>query len=232
MDGNRRWAEENGLPRLEGHNEGEKRIEPIVDRAIELDISYLTFWAFSTENWKRTEEEVEYLLGLLRRALGKQVDSYHKKNVKVKIIGDVSKFPEDIQKETEEWMERTKENTRITVNMALSYGGRDELVRAIRRLIESRIKNQGSGVDKKSKINGQLSNVTTEEFAGYLDTRGQPDPDMIIRTGKQKRLSGFLPYQSVYSELYFTDVLWPDFTPEEFDKAVEWYYDQKRNFGK
>ena len=224
MDGNRRWAKEHRLPTFEGHRRGEERIEPIVDKAIELGVTHLTFWAFSTENWKRKKEEVNFLLRLYRERLDKKVDRFHKKNVKVNVIGNIAMFPADIQKKTGEWMEKTKNNKKITVNFALSYGGRDEILRAINKLHAS----------SKFKV-GALrasSKLTKEEFEKYLDTAGQPDPDLLIRTGGEKRLSGFLLWQMEYTELYFTDVFWPDFTPEEFLKAIEEYSQRQRRFGK
>jgi undecaprenyl diphosphate synthase len=220
MDGNRRWAESQNLSRLDGHKFGEKRIEPLIDAAIEFGIKYLTFWAFSTENWRRTPAEVYYLLQLFRTELAIRVDRFHKKNVKLNVIGDLSRFPADIQKKAKGWMEKTKNNTKITVNMALSYGGRDEIIRAIMKL---------HGDSQLPIIKDQL---TKELFSEYLDTAGQPDPDLLIRTGGEKRLSGFLLWQAEYSELYFTDVLWPDFTPHEFEEALADYASRKRRFGK
>ena len=220
MDGNRRWAREKRLPDLEGHRKGEERIEPIVDTAIEMGITHLTFWAFSTENWKRSEREVSFLMRLYRENLHKKVDSFHKKNVRVKVIGNLSMFPKDIYKLTQDWMEKTKNNTTITVNIALSYGGKDEIIRAINKW------------HKKSAVSSQNSEITKEEFEKFLDTNGQPDPDLLIRTGGEKRLSGFLLWQLEYAELYFTDTFWPDFTPERFKEAIEEYNRRQRRFGR
>jgi len=221
MDGNRRWAKEHGMFLLEGHASGEKRIEPIIDCAIEMGISVLTFWAFSTENWQRTKKEVIFLINLIRKLLDERVNYYHRKNVKVNIIGNLSMFPPDIIQKTKQWMEKTKNNKKITVNIALSYGGRDEIIRAINKLYEQRTKNKE-----------QRTKITKEVFNKYLDTAGQPDPELLIRTGGEKRLSGFLLWQLEYTELYFTDTLWPDFTPEEFTKAIKEYSQRKRRFGK
>ena len=217
MDGNRRWAKKRMLPSLHGHKRGEEAIEPIIDAAIEMGISFLTFWAFSTENWKRSKEEVNFLLRLYRKNLDKKIDRFHKKNVKINVIGNLALFPADIQKKTKEWMEKTKENTKITVNFALSYGGRDEIIRAIKKLAQSP---------------KQVNNITIEQFNNFLDTAGQPDPDLLIRTGGEKRLSGFLLWQLEYAELYFTDILWPDFTPEKFQEAVDDFHNRQRRFGK
>jgi len=220
MDGNRRWAKKNGLSPFKGHILGEDRIEPLIDFAIEKQIKHLSFWAFSTENWKRQKNEVDFLLNMFRNDLAKKVDRFHEKNLKLNIIGNLKMFPKDIQDKTAEWMERTKHNTIITVNVALSYGGRDEIVRAIEKLRES------------SKLKAQSSRVTAEDLSKYLDTAGQPDPDLLIRTGGELRLSGFLLWQLEYAELYFTDTYWPDFTPGEFEKALLVYQDRQRRFGK
>lgn len=221
MDGNRRWAREQGLSSLQGHQEGEKRIEPIVDRAIELGIAYLTFWAFSTENWKRKKREVEFLMDLYRENLDKTVDSFHKKNVRVGVIGSLSMFPKDIQRKTKEWVARTRGNKKITVNMALSYGGRDELLRAIKSLLRE---------IQDSRF--RIKDLDQDTFEQFLDTAGQPDPDLLIRTGGEMRLSGFMSWQIAYTELYFTDTRWPDFSVGEFDKAIKEYQRRQRRFGR
>lgn len=219
MDGNRRWAKQHHLPEFGGHKRGEERIEPIVDYCIKLSIPYLTFWAFSTENWYRSKKEVNFLLNLFRKNLDKKVDSFHQKNVKVNVIGDLTRFPQDLINKTKNWMEKTKNNTKITVNFALSYGGRDEIVRAINKWHQTH------------KISKSLKPLTKEEFNKYLDTAGQPDPDLLIRTGGEMRLSGFLLWQLEYAELYFTNVFWPDFIPAEFKKALQFFQDRKRRFG-
>lgn len=221
MDGNRRWARERRYPDFIGHKKGEERIEPIIDYAIERGISYLTFWAFSTENWKRGKDEVQFLLNLYRRNLDKKINSFHKKNVKVKVIGNVSLFPEDIINKTKQWEEKTAQNSRITVNFALSYGGRDEILRAIEKWRASSLR-QNSGQAK----------LTEEEFEKYLDTAGQPDPDLLIRTGGEMRLSGFLLWQIEYCELYFSNKYWPDFTSGEFQKALDEFTIRRRRYGK
>jgi undecaprenyl diphosphate synthase len=214
MDGNRRWAREKKMPLVEGHRLGESRIEPLVDEAIRQGISYLTFWAFSTENWKRSPSEVNYLLNLFRVNLDKSIDSFHNKNVRIKVIGDIKKFPLDLQSKTKRWVELTKNNTKITVSIALSYGGRDEIIRAVNKAVKTNIK------------------VTPKNLSENLDTAGTPDPDLMIRTGGEKRLSGFLLWQMEYAEFYFTDVYWPEFTPEEFVKALKDYSERIRRFGK
>lgn len=220
MDGNRRWAKTKNLPAFEGHRRGEQRIEPIIDEAIKMKIPLLTFWAFSTENWFRSKQEVSFLLNLYRYELNKKMDRFYKKKVKINIIGNIKMFPKDIQVKTKEWMEKTKNNKIITVNFALSYGGRDEILRAINKMRAN------------SKLQNPNFKLNAEIFEKYLDTAGQPDPDLIIRTGGVKRLSGFLLWQSEYAELYFSDLYWPDFTPLEFQKAVKKYNEGDRRFGR
>lgn len=216
MDGNRRWAREKGLSPFKGHILGEDRIEPLVDYAIEKGITHLTFWAFSTENWNRQKKEVDFLLNMFRNDLAKKVTNFHQKNVRLTIIGNLAMFPQDIQEKTHEWMERTRNNTSIRVNIALSYGGRDEIIRGLEKYAKA---------EKREKL-------TTNNLGGFLDTANQPDPDLLIRTGGEQRLSGFLLWQLEYAELYFTAIYWPDFTPEEFEKALLDYQHRQRRFGK
>ncbi len=220
MDGNRRWAREHGKPVFEGHRIGEERIEPIIDESIRLGIKFLTFWAFSTENWKRDRKEVAFLLDLFRFVFHKKVNSFHKKNVRLNILGNIESFPKDLQKKMRSWMEKTKNNTSITVNIALSYGGRDEILRAVNKIIEMGLSNNN------------LQKIDMPFFEKNLDTAGQPDPDLLIRTGGEERLSGFMLWQLEYSEMYFTQVLWPNFTIKELNIALKEYTDRQRRFGK
>jgi undecaprenyl diphosphate synthase len=216
MDGNRRWAKERNLSIEKGHEEGARRIEPLVEYAAKHEIKYLTFYSFSTENWKRDPIEVKMLMHVFRKMLHDPVVERMQENgVKVNILGKYEIFPEDIVKRIEQIHEQSKINDRITVNFALNYGGRDEILQAVKALLRERPKE-----------------LTVQIFSNYLYTAGQPDPDIIIRTGGQQRLSGFLMWQSEYAELYFTSTLWPDFTPEEFQKALDWYQNQERRFGK
>jgi undecaprenyl diphosphate synthase len=218
MDGNRRWAKQNKLKALQGHAYVTNHvIEPLVDRCIELKIPYLTLWAFSTENWNRESSEVEGLMKLFRQAFAKNAQDLHQKGVKLNMIGDMSKFPADIQKGVQYWIDLSRQNTKITVTFALNYGGRDEILRAI---------------DKADQAGANFSNLTQDEFGQFLDTRNIPDPDLIIRTGGEQRLSGYLPWQAVYSELYFTRTFMPDFSPVELDKALEEFQNRQRRFGK
>jgi len=218
MDGNRRWAKLHKMQALQGHAYVvNKIIEDLVDGCVELGIPYLTLWAFSTENWKRDQEEVSGLMGLFRKAFQKNVEDLHKKGVRLNMIGDPGKFPSDIQKDIAKWIELSKENTKVTVSFALNYGGRDEILRAMH---------------KATTANVDLSKITEEEFSQCMDTKDIPDPDLIIRPGGEQRLSGYLPWQSVYSELYFTDILMPDFDKHALKKAVEEYASRQRRFGK
>ncbi len=217
MDGNRRWARSHGWEAIRGHEYVvDNVIEPLVDRCIELGIPYLTLWAFSTENWERDKSEIEGMMKLFRRAFEKKVEDLHKKGVQLRIIGNIDRFPEDIAQSAKKWVEISKDNSKITVSFALNYGGREEILTAISKLAAP----------------GKNGTITAEEFEQHLSTSGMPDPDLIIRPGGQLRLSGFLPWQSVYAELYFTDVLMPEFTAPELDEALEDYASRQRRFGK
>lgn len=215
MDGNRRWAQKNKLALFFGHKNGVKQIETITEHAGNKGIKVVTCWAFSTENWNRPQDEILELMDVFRDALADpMVKRLYENGVKIQILGDLSSFPEDIQKSVREIREKSKNNTKLTLNIALGYGGRKEIIDAINCLLKS-----------------NKQEVSEEEFKSYLYTGNQPDPDLIIRTGGEKRLSGYLPFQSVYSELYFTDTLWPDFNVEEFDKALDDFAQRQRNFG-
>lgn len=220
MDGNRRWARAHKLPIVAGHQKvANDVLEPLVEYAAKLGIQYMTFWAFSTENWQRDKKEVAGIMNIFRTALIAFGKKMHKKGIRIKVIGDMAKFSPDIQRSVNELVELTKKNTVITVVFAINYGGRDEIIRAIEKLCE------------RSKIKDQRSKITEEEFSEFLDTKGIPDPDLIIRTGGEERLSGFLLWQSQYSELYFPSFYMPDFTPEKLDEAVEEYARRQRRFG-
>lgn len=222
MDGNRRWAAQRGLGPIDGHRAAvQEALKPVVKHAIKLGIPYVTFWAFSTENRKRDKEELRGLFSIFRDMLRKDLKELEEMGVRINIIGDIDWFPKDIAKMAKEYVEKTKNNQKITVSFALNYGGRDEILRAISRILDKTQTHQRSAEEP----------ITEEEFASHLDTAGMPDPDLVIRTGGEKRLSGYFPWQTVYSELYFTDTLWPDFTPEEFDKALADYAARDRRFG-
>ncbi len=222
MDGNRRWAKKQGLAAIGGHNYVvDQIIEPLIARCGELGISYLTLWAFSTENWNREKDEVNGLMQLFRRALMEKVPGFIKRGARLKMIGDLSKFSPDIQAGMQQAIEQSAHNDKITVTFAVNYGGRDEILRAIEKMIHNPVRSDLVGL--------RLQDQTLEQ---YLDTAGMPDPDLIIRTGGEQRLSGFLPWQAVYSEFYFTETLLPEFTPDKFDEAIEEYQRRQRRFGK
>jgi len=217
MDGNRRWAKVKGLPAIAGHAYAvENTTEALIERAGAMGVKYLTMWAFSTENWGRPEDEVSGLMNLFRKAIETKAGKFIEKGARLKLIGDMSRFSPDIQEGMKRVMKESEKNDKITVTFALNYGGRDEIRRAVNRIV--------------SDSAGQQVGLTDIEKC--LDTAGMPDPDLIIRTGGDFRLSGFLMWQAAYSELYFTETLFPDFTPEKFDVAVEEYQRRQRRFGK
>ncbi|MBU3812368.1 MAG: isoprenyl transferase [Candidatus Niameybacter stercoravium] len=217
MDGNGRWAKERGFSRNEGHKKGTEVVKKITNYAEKLGIEYLTVYAFSTENWKRPQDEVDGLMNLLRRYLKNHIKDTKRNNAKFRVIGDRIGLPQDIQNQIEELEGLTKDKTGICINIAINYGGRDEIIRACRRMIEA-------GVEQNA--------LNEELFESFLDTNGIPDPDLMIRTSGEMRTSNYLPWQLAYSEFYFTPCLWPDFTTKEFDKALEEYSNRKRRFGK
>jgi len=218
MDGNRRWAKQRGLPILEGHRKvADEILEPLIEYAAKLGISYMTFWAFSTENWGREAKEVRGIMQLFRRVIQKRWQRLHEKGVRIRVIGDIKKFPDDIAGSLEKVIEQTKNNKKITTVFALNYGGRDEVVRAM---------NKWHGLSK----NGEP--ITVSQFNKYLDTAGIPDPELIIRPGGEQRLSGFLLWQSEYSELMFPDWYMPEFTPNRLDELLIEYGKRQRRFGK
>ena len=220
MDGNRRWAKARGKNASFGHKEGAKTLEKIVRYANKIGLEYITVYAFSTENWKRAEDEVSALMMLLQNYL----DDYSKRadteNIRVKILGDISALSEGMQKSIKKCMERTKDNTGVTFNIALNYGGRDEIVKAIKQI--------ASDV-KQDKIS--LDDITEQMVSDELYTKGQPDPDLLIRTSGELRLSNFLPWQLVYSEFLFIDKNWPDFEEKDLDDAIIEYQKRTRKFG-
>lgn len=220
LDGNGRWAKKRGLPRTMGHVEGCKTVEKIVEDAARLGIRYLTVYGFSTENWKRPAEEVGALMQLFRQYMKRLLKTASENDVKVVMIGERSRFAQDIIDGLNRLEEATRDNKTMTFVIAVNYGGRDEITRAVRRMMS----------DCRE---GRISPEEVDEslISGYLDTRGIPDPDLLIRTSGEERLSNYLLWQLAYSELYFTDVLWPDFTKEELVKAIEKYNSRDRRFG-
>ncbi len=215
MDGNRRWAREHGVEVKKGHEEGARRIEPLVDYAARQGIKYLTFYAFSTENFGRQEDEKSAIFQvfdmMLRDAV---VERMMENKVRVNVIGDIDRFPRMIAGSVKKLVKRSAKNDTITANFALNYGGRQEMVQAVKKALSA-----GEEISE-----GTISR--------HLYTAGQPDPELLVRPGGERRLSNFLTWQSVYSELYFVDTLWPDFTPQEFAKALDWYEARQRRFGK
>lgn len=219
LDGNGRWAKKRGMPRSFGHVKGCENLEDICEVAKELGVKYLTVYAFSTENWKRSKEEVDGLMKLFRNYLKKCIKISQKNNMRVKVIGDITAFDLDIQESIEKLEDFSKDFTDLHFQIALNYGSRDEITRAVNRMLE----------DQKA---GKLETPVSEDtISGYLDTAGIPDPDLMIRTSGELRLSNYLLWQLAYSELYFTDVPWPDFKKEELVKAIEKYNERDRRYG-
>lgn len=220
MDGNGRWAKKRFMPRNYGHAQGSKAVENICEDAYNLGVKYLTVYAFSTENWVRPKEEIDALMKLLRTYMKDCLKRSSKNNMRVRVIGDISRLPEDLQQSIIELEQVSAKNTGLNFQVALNYGGRDEMIRAIRK-VASDVKEDKVSVDE----------ITEETFAEYLDTREIPEPDLLIRTSGEKRLSNFLLWQLAYTEFYFTDVLWPDFNKKELIKAIDYYKDRDRRYG-
>ena len=218
LDGNGRWAKKRGLPRTPGHAAGSEQFRKIATYCKNIGVDYLTVYAFSTENWSRPEEEVKKIMQLLDRYLAEAIDTMERDKIKMKILGDVSGLSEELQKKIEETNEISSRYEGFQANICLNYGGRDEIVKAARKYAE----------DVK---NGAANDIDEKGFGGYLYSAGIPDPDLLIRPGGEKRISNFLLWQCAYSEFYFTDVLWPDFTTEELDKAIEDFNSRDRRFG-
>ncbi|MCM8795715.1 MAG: isoprenyl transferase [Candidatus Omnitrophica bacterium] len=220
MDGNGRWAKERGLPRTAGHREGIARIEEIVNAAKELGIKVITLFAFSTENWKRPKREVNMLMRSLSNFLDKRMKSLNKNNIRFKVIGRKEPLPQSILKKIKEAEDNTKNNTALTVVLALNYGGRQEIIDAVRKFVNLVL-------EGKAKI----QDLDIEKFSNYFYTAGLPDPDLLIRTSGEMRISNFLLWQISYTELYFPQVYWPDFTKRHLQEAIEVYQRRERRFG-
>ena len=220
LDGNGRWAKSKGMPRNYGHVQGAKTVEVICEEAYRMGIQYLTVYAFSTENWDRPADEVDALMGLLRNYMKTCLKTAAKNNMCVRVIGDKSRLDEDIRKRIGELEEATKENTGLHFQIAINYGGRDEIVRAVRKLAD-RVKDGTLAPEE----------ITQERLGNALDTAGIPEPDLLIRTCGEQRISNFLLWQLAYTEFYFTPVAWPDFSKEELEKAVDAYNTRDRRYG-
>ena len=220
MDGNGRWATPRRQARIHGHRAGAKSIRQVVELGVELQLKYLTFYAFSTENWNRPEDEVRDLLKMLKERLLKEIPELNKQNIRVGFIGSDIKLDPQYLVDIHKLAAMTDKNTGMCVNIAFNYGGRLEIVEGIRKLVRE--------AKQKEHL---IENLTPESFSSYLYTAGQPDPDLIIRTSGEKRLSNFLLWQSAYSEIYITETLWPDFGKTEMLKALLDYQDRNRRFG-
>ena len=224
MDGNGRWAKGRGLPRIAGHNAGMKAMKEIIKMASTLGVGHLTVYAFSTENWKRAAEEVKGIFNLLVYYVDNELHELNENNVKVKILGDYGKLPAASVERIEKAVDTTKANTGLQFNIALNYGGRDEIVRAVRHIADS---------VASCSIDPAIIDETTISENLYTGKRfaNVPDPELVIRTSGEMRVSNYLLWQCAYSEFVFTDVLWPDFTPSEFEKAISEYQNRERRFG-
>lgn len=220
LDGNGRWAKSKGMPRNYGHAQGSKNVEKICEEAWRMGIKYLTVYAFSTENWNRPQSEVDALMTLLRNYMKTCLKTAAKNDMKIRVIGDKKPLDDDIKNRIAELEEATKNNGGLNFTIALNYGSRDEMIRAVRKM----------GQDcAEGKLNPE--DITEEIFESYLDTAGIPDPDLLIRTSGEQRLSNYLLWQLAYTEFYFTDIPWPDFDKYELEKAIEQYNRRDRRFG-
>ncbi|MDW5299809.1 MAG: isoprenyl transferase [Sedimentibacter sp.] len=220
MDGNRRWAKQKKLPTKLGHREGALRVTDMVRSSVDLGIKYLSIFAFSTENWSRDKNEIDYLMNLLVEFVVKELNYLHKNDVKITLMGNIEDLPEKTKQEVKRSIEITKNNKALHLNIALSYGSRNEIIKAIKNIIND-YENKEIDIDE----------INEESFKKYLFTHDMPDPDLLIRTSGEMRLSNFLLYQLAYTEFYFTEVMWPDFKREELLKAIQSYQNRKRRFG-
>ena len=216
MDGNGRWAAQRGLPRLAGHDAGTENIRRITFKAGELGIRYLTLWAFSTENWRRPPDEVQGIMQILARAIESETQELHRQGAQLRHIGDLSALDPELQQAVRDAIELTRDNDRLVLTLAFNYGGRQELIHAIQQII-------ADGAQP-----GQVDEALVDQ---YLYTAGTPDPDLVIRTSGECRMSNFLLWQASYAELYFSSVLWPDFGPDELEAAVREFGKRERRFG-
>ena len=220
LDGNGRWAKKKGMPRTYGHVKGCENLEKICSVAKELGVKYLTVYAFSTENWKRSKEEVDALMKLFRNYMKKCIKISRDNKMQVRVIGDPTAFDPDLQEKIKELEEYSSQYDELYFQIALNYGSRDEMKRAVQKIAED---------VKAEKLNPE--EISEQTISDYLDTKGLPDPDLLIRTSGEERLSNFLMWQLAYTEFYFTDVAWPDFNKAEFEKAIAKYNQRDRRFG-
>lgn len=220
LDGNGRWAKAKGMPRNYGHAQGSKNVEKICEEAWRMGIKYLTVYAFSTENWNRPADEVNALMKLLRQYMKTCLKTAEKNDMKIRVIGEMSRLDEDIRNRIHELVEATKNNQGLNFTIAINYGSRDEITRAVRNLAKD---------CQEGKVSPEQ--ITESTISGYLDTKELPDPDLMIRTSGELRLSNFLLWQFAYTEFYFTEVWWPDFSKEELEKAIVYYNKRDRRYG-
>lgn len=220
MDGNGRWAKARNLPRAMGHKAGVETIRRVIKEADRLGVKYLTLYAFSTENWKRPKDEVNALMKLLVQFLRQELQELHENRVVIKVLGDITRLPKECQDEINKSIELTKNNDGIVMNVALNYGGRDEIIRGIKLIVED---------INSGKIN--LEDINEEVMNNYLYTKGIPDPDIIIRPSGEQRLSNFLLWQCAYSEFWYSDICWPDFKEDDLRKAIYDFQNRDRRFG-
>jgi len=223
MDGNGRWARKRFLPRIAGHKSGVETVRELVKYCVELNVKYLTLFAFSSENWRRPDEEVSFLMGLFMDALKREVTKLHDNNIRLKLIGDRSRFKKDLVKQIVASEKLTAKNTGLTLTIAANYGGRWDILQATNRMMKSK---------QAHKTEVQLTEFAEEELTPFLSMYYAPEPDLFIRTGGEKRMSNFLLWQLAYTELYFTDTLWPDFDKEAFAAAIQSYQQRERRFGR
>ena len=218
MDGNGRWAQKRHMPRTVGHSKGAAGVRALVESCSKKGVKYLTLFAFSTENWSRPADEVSTLMGLFVQYLEKELSALSQAGVRLQVIGDISAFPQALQNRIQAAEELTKHNRVLMLTVAANYGGQWDVLQAVKRW-------------QQSNPHGDISQLTQQQLAQHLSTAGMPDPDLLIRTGGEQRISNFLIWQSAYAELYFTDVLWPDFDETQLVKALSWYSDRTRRFG-
>jgi undecaprenyl diphosphate synthase len=223
LDGNGRWAKQRNLPRSEGHRQGGKNLKKLIDVILELEIPYISLYTFSTENWKRPKSEIQSLWKLLQEFFTKYLEECKQKQICIKVSGDISKLPKASQEILNKAVQETKKNKRLLANFCINYGSQQEILRAVNQIIQIKI--------EQYKNTGKISDVKIKEFEKHLYTYPLPSVDLLIRPGGEQRISNFLLWQCAYAELYFTDVLWPDFSREELFKALEWYSGRERRFG-
>jgi len=216
MDGNGRWATQRGLPRAAGHRAGTENIRRVIERFADHGVQYLTLYAFSTENWNRPQREVRMLIRLLRYFIKRELNNLHKNGIRLQMLGHLETLPDWLQKQVDDAIHLTADNERMTLNICFSYGGRDDIMMAVQAMMRAEL---------------TASEVTEEAISEHLSTAGAPDPDLLIRTGGDMRISNFLLWQAAYAELYFTDTYWPDFGREDTDIALAEYGRRKRKFG-